>query len=649
MTQDNYGFMRVAAAVPRAHVGDVQANVEEIHRLIVQADDAGCALVVFPECTLSGYTVNDLFHQDALLRAVDKGVAWLCEKMRDLRVVACVGAPVRIGNQLYNCGLVLQGGELLGIVPKTYLPGYSEYYEQRWFAPGTRLQQSEVMYNGAVVPCGVDLLFRSAEDPVRTFAVEMCEDVWAPIPPSGRHALAGATVILNLSASTALVAKSAYRRGLVCQQSGRCIAGYVMASSGPHESTTDVVFSGHALIAENGVLLTDSPRFQREAHMCIADIDVARLAHDRRQTTSFGAAMDAEAPVRRYVPWKYDVTRWQVPVRRPLPRMPFVPHDAAQREERCADIFAIQTAGLARRIEHTRTEKMVIGLSGGLDSTLAALVCVHACELLKIPLSHIDALTMPGFGTSKRTLTNVKTLCKELGITLEEIDIKDMCTQHFSLIGHDPKKHDVVYENVQARVRTQILMDRANQRYGIVVGTGDLSEIALGWSTYNADHISMYNVNCGVPKTLVRYVMSYVADTHVNAATRTVVEDILSTPVSPELLPTDPQGRMTQKTEETIGPYELHDFFLYHMIRCGASPRKMRFLAEQAFEDSYTREEIAQWLRVFIRRFFASQFKRSCVPDGPKVGTVALSPRGDWRMPSDASPAAWLAEVDAEA
>lgn len=646
MSDIKKGYMRVATAVPRVHIANVSANVNAVKELLESTEKAGCDVTVFPECNITGYTVNDLFHQDALLEATREGIADLCEYTREMSGIACVGAPLRIRNQLYNCAVVIQHGKVLGVVPKSYIPGYCEYYEQRWFAPGTRLQQETLALNGERVPCGADLLFKCENNRACTFAVEICEDVWGPVPPSSRHALAGATVILNLSASNELVAKAEYRRALVCQQSGRCVCGYVMASAGPLESTTDVVFSGHALIAENGVVLKESERFRRDAFWHAVDIDVARLEHDRLQTTSFGESIEREREDRRIIYWQRENTQWTLPVMRPLSPTPFVPHDKTQRSIRCEEIFSIQTAGLARRIEHTHSEKMVIGLSGGLDSTLALLVCVHTCELLDISLDTIEAITMPGYGTSNRTLNNVKKLCAALSISCSEISIVEACQKHFEDIDHDPKKHDVVFENAQARERTQILMDRANQTYGIVIGTGDLSEIALGWCTYNADHISMYNVNCGVPKTLVKYLVEFVADTHMNKDTCDVLHDILDTPISPELLPADASGKIAQKTEDTIGPYELHDFFLYHIVRCGAGPRKVCILADQAFEDKYTQKEIKQWLRIYIRRFFASQFKRSCVPDGPKVGTVALSPRGDWRMPSDASAAVWLAQLD---
>ncbi len=646
---DTCGFVRVAAGVPRVRVADPAYNAAEAAALARAADSAGAHVLVFPECSLTGYTANDLFQQRTLLDSALAGLQSLCDETRACNTVLIAGLPLAIDNQLFNCAVVLHCGEVLGIVPKTYIPGYKEYYEQRWFTSGAGLTADLAWINGVMAPCGTDLLFRAEGTPSFTFAVELCEDLWSPVPPSSLQALAGAALLFNLSASNELVAKAAYRAQLVRQQSARCIAGYVFASAGVGESTTDVVFGGHALIAENGVLLAENARFEREPVLLIADVDAARLLHDRRTTTSFSAAAEQHAPSYRVVDLDLEQPHWRTPLQRTIAPHPFVPADPAERGQRCAEVFAIQTAGLAKRLEHCRMRDVVLGVSGGLDSTLALLVCVKTFDLLGYDRRGIHTITMPGFGTTARTRDNVTALCAALGTGLEVIDIRPVCTQAFNDIGHDPGQHDVTYENVQARARTMLLMNRANQLNALQVGTGDLSELALGWCTYGGDHISMYNVNCGVPKTLVSYVIAWVANSHCDERARAVLADVLATPISPELLPPDAQGAIAQKTEEAIGPYELHDFFLYHTVRCGAPPRTVLLLAVQAFAGRYTHDTITQWLRVFYTRFFAHQFKRSCVPDGPKVGSVSLSPRGDWRMSSDASAAAWLAQLDAGA
>jgi NAD+ synthase (glutamine-hydrolysing) len=644
--KESYGFVRVAAAVPEVRVADTAFNAQQTVALVKEAADAGVQVVVFPECNITGYTVNDLFHQEALQQAARNALNTICEETRECETAIVVGLPLALDNQLFNCAAFIKAGRCLGIVPKTYIPGYKEYYEQRWFAPGTHMVSTYLQLNDEEVPCGTNLLFEAEDIPGLIVGIEICEDLWVPSPPSSHLAVAGATLLVNLSASNELIAKSEYRQNLVCHQSGSCVAAYVMSAAGVHESTTDMVFSGHALIAENGALLKSSPRFQREKALIIADVDIGRLTRDRQLNTSFSESIGMTDLDYRVLPFTAQSSRWATPLRREIACQPFVPQNETERDRRSEEIVAIQTAGLAKRIEHCDAGHIVIGLSGGLDSTLALLICVKAFDIMKRDRSHIHGVTLPGFGTSKRTYQNVKTLAEALQIELCEIDISAACLKHFDDIGHNPAVHDVVYENVQARERTQVLMNRANQLGGLLVGTGDLSELALGWCTYNGDHMSMYNVNCGIPKTLVQYLVQWVADTQVSTDTAAVLHDILDTPISPELLPPSAEGEIAQKTEETVGPYELHDFFLYYMVRFGERPVKIRFLAEQAFEGKYSSEEITTWLRYFYQRFFSQQFKRSCMPDGPKVGTVSLSPRGDWRMPSDAVAATWLAELE---
>jgi NAD+ synthase (glutamine-hydrolysing) len=643
-----YGFIRVAAAVPRVRVGDCAHNARQTAALLESAAAAGAQVVVFPECGLTGYTCADLFQQDSLLQAALDALNAVAAATQDVHAIAVVGLPFAIGGQIFNCAAVVSHGSVHGIVPKTLIPNYKEYYEQRWFTSARALAQREVKLGERDIPCGTDMLFYADQVANCVLAVELCEDLWVPTPPSAMHAMAGATVICNPSASNELVAKSEYRRALVVQQSGRCVAGYVMAAAGVGESTTDLVFGGHTLVAENAVMLAEGERFRRDESFVTADIDVQRLTHDRRFMTTFHDGADTTVPQYRRVHIDGPLVGWEPPLQRPLSAHPFVPANPGERDLRCREIFAIQTAGLAKRLEHCRAGKAVIGVSGGLDSTLALLVCVHTFDLLGTSHEGIHAVTMPGYGTSEQTYSNVTRLCRALGLRLDEIDITPACDQHLQDIGHDPGDHSVVFENAQARERTQILFDLANKLGGILVGTGDLSELALGWCTYGGDQISMYNVNCGVPKTLVRYLIQWVADTQEAEDAREVLHAILDTPISPELLPTDAAGAIAQKTEDTIGPYELHDFFLYHLVRCGMTPAKILFLAGQAFEEDYTDAELRHWLRVFLERFFAQQFKRSCMPDGPKVGTVSLSPRGDWRMPSDAEVRVWLDDVQRE-
>ena len=638
------GYLRVATAVPPVQPGAVRTNLDAILKLARSAERQHCDLTVFPELCLTGYTCADLFQQETLLAAAEGALAAFLKATATARGVFLLGLPVRTGNRLFNVAAVCCRGRLLGLVPKRYLPNYREFYEQRWFTSGSGLDEM-ITLAGQEVPLAAHMVFRADSWPLFTFGVEICEDLWAPVPPSSELALTGATLFCNLSASNELVGKAAYRRQLVLQQSARCLAGYVYCSAGPGESTTDTVYGGHCLIAENGMLLAESRRFERGAQLTVADLDLGFLDHDRRQNMTFSQAVKERQAAPKPVLMPEFPTRndsHPAPLLRPLNPQPFVPANTAERNERCEEIFAIQSTGLATRLQHSRTDRVVIGLSGGLDSTLALLVTVEAFTRLGLPRANIHALTMPGFGTSTRTLRNVKALCRQLGVALATVDIKAACRQHLADLGHDGSTGDVVYENTQARERTQILMDKANMLKALVVGTGDLSELALGWCTYNGDHISMYGVNAGVPKTLVQYLVLWVAEHRAEAAAKATLRDILATPISPELLPLDAAGEISQKTECVIGPYELHDFFLFELVRRGSPPAKIRRLAEQAFAGRYPPAEICRWFTLFITRFFSQQFKRSCLPDGPKVGTLSLSPRGDWRMPSDASPEPWL-------
>lgn len=631
-----YGFYRVAAAVPKVRVANVDFNVEHIVDLWKIASEQNAAVVLFPELSVSSYSCGDLFYQQALHRAVEKGLASLLEVSKACRTVAIVGAPVWHRGRLYNCALVLQEGEIAGVVPKSFVPEHKEYYEKRWFVSGAGIMNETVALLGQEVPFGVDLLFEHREG--FSFGIEVCEDLWTVVPPSSYQALAGATILFNLSASDEIVGKSEYRTSLVTTQSARCMAGYVYASCGMGESTTDVVFGGDAMIAENGLLLERGERFLDESQIIFADVDVERLQTMRLSEGSF-----ADGEIRPY----RRITLSDAPAIEQLNRFvdphPFVPSKRSERTKRCREIFAIQAAALQKRLEHIGSDVCVLGISGGLDSTLALLATYRTFEIMRKDPKKILCVTMPGFGTTGRTLENAERLCAGLGVTLLQIDITDACMEHFKQIGHDPDNHDVVYENVQARERTQILMDLANEHGGIVVGTGDLSESALGWSTYNGDHMSMYAINVGIPKTLIRYLVDWAADEYPDIAQ--ILHDILATPVSPELLPPK-EDEIVQKTEEVVGPYELHDFFLYHMIKSGASPEKIVFLAKSAFKGKYDEKTIRGWLKVFLYRFFRQQFKRSCMPDGPKVGTIALSPRGDWRMPSDAEVEAWIKNLE---
>jgi NAD+ synthase (glutamine-hydrolysing) len=629
-----FGFYRVAAAVPEIRVADVDFNTLEIKKLIAEADRQDAALVVFPELCITGYTCADLFHQTRLTDKVYSALAEIADFAKAFDIVTVVGAPLFFRSRLFNCAIVIHNGKILAAVPKSFNPNYREFYEKRWFASGKDVVSEKLEINGDEIPFGTNIIFE--HNSVFSFGIEICEDLWNVIPPSCHHSIAGATVNVNLSASNELVGKSEYRVDLVRQQSARCVSAYVYASSGVKESTTDLVFGGHSIIAENGVILTQNERFLRTSSLITADIDCERIRTSRVSATSFAD----NAPSKDYLYIKIGKINEANSLKRDITAHPFVPSDSALRNERCREIFNIQSAGLAKRIEHTGSEKAVIGVSGGLDSTLALLACMEAMKLLGRKNKHITAITMPGFGTTGRTYKNAVKLSDIASVDFREIDIKAACNDHFKEIGHNPDIHDVTYENVQARERTQILMDIANREKGIVVGTGDLSEIALGWSTYNADHMSMYAVNCGVPKTLIRYMIDWIAD---NSAPemKKVLHDIADTPVSPELLPHNGDGKISQRTEDIIGPYELHDFFLYHTVKYGASPEKILFLANLAFKGKYGKPKIASYMKIFIKRFFSQQFKRSCIPDGPKVGTICLSPRGDWRMPSDASDASF--------
>jgi len=640
-----FGYCRVGSAVPVVNPGGVAENVASMLRCADEAAAAGVDLLVFPELSLTGYTCADLFYQDVLLDAAIKGLADFLTKSVSFETLFVVGMPLQVEGVLLNCAVVCRSGRVCGIVPKTHLPNTREFYEQRWFSSGAELDCESVSLLGGDVPFGTDLIFHFDDLPGCALGIELCEDLWSVIPPSSRMALQGAEIICNLSASNELVGKFAYRHELVKQQSARCIAAYVYSGAGVGESSTDLVFGGDAIICENGRVLGQGERFVREEQVLVRDVDYKLLGFERRQNKVFQQSISCVAPGKKVLcgvassPIKDSDLNESV--MRPVDPHPFVPSDGVQRSERCEEIFAIQSSGLATRLSHTGCKSVVIGLSGGLDSSLALLVAVEAFDRLALDKSGIHVITMPGFGTTERTLGNTRDLAAGLGIQLEEIDIRQACTQHLSDLGHTGKEHDIAFENTQARERTQILMNRANMLSAMVIGTGDLSELALGWCTYNGDHMSMYGVNSGVPKTLVRYLIRWVAEHRVGDVATKALLDVLDTPVSPELLPADADGKIAQKTEDVIGPYELHDFFLYNFIRCGFSSIKIRTLAEIAFKGVYNADVIDRWLKLFMDRFFSQQFKRSCMPDGPKVGSINLSPRGDWRMPSDASSELW--------
>lgn len=631
------GFIKVGAATPRIRVADCDYNREQIWGEIQEAAEQGVKLLVLPELCLTGYTCGDLFLQETLLQSAEEALIWLVNQTRELSVYVMLGMPFSVDCKLYNIGAFFGKGKLLGMIPKTHLPNYSEFYEARHFTRGNQRVRM-ITVNGQQVPFGTRLLFRCREMPEFTIGCEICEDLWVSQPPSSEHASAGATVICNPSASVEVTAKEDYRRQLVRMQAVRTVSAYIYADAGEGESTTDVVFSGHNMISENGTMLAESRRFTNA--MAVTEIDVKRLSEERRRMNTFESGMRED-----YMVVEFDMPIENTRLTRTFARTPFIPSDTARRTERCEEIVTLQAMGLKKRLLHTNCHNAVIGLSGGLDSTLALLVTVRAFDQAGLERNGILGITMPGYGTTDRTYQNALNMGRALGITLREISIVQSVDQHFADIRHDKTKQDITYENSQARERTQILMDIANQVSGMVIGTGDLSELALGWATYNGDHMSMYGVNASIPKTLVRHLVRYVADTCGEGDLSVVLYDVLDTPVSPELLPPE-HGQIVQKTEDVVGPYELHDFFLYYMMRFGFSPAKIFRLAKQAFDGDYEERVILKWLKVFYRRFFSQQFKRSCVPDGPKVGTVALSPRGDWRMPSDAAADVWLRELE---
>ncbi|MDO5134902.1 MAG: NAD(+) synthase [Eubacteriales bacterium] len=630
------GFVKVAAATPHITVADCRANGEEILRLIREMEAESAKIMVFPELCITGYTCQDLFLQRQLLDSAMETLRMLADRTREVDALIFVGLPLRHCGKLYNTAAVLNHGRILGFVPKTHLPNYNEFYEKRHFSSGSDCQEA-VRLDGEEVPFGTELIFYSEELPELTVAAEICEDLWVPLPPSVFHAQAGAHILVNLSASDEMVGKDAYRRDLVKGQSARLVCGYVYATAGEGESSQDLVFGGQNLICENGLLLREGARFRNS--VIYGEIDVHRLADERRRISTYPSW---ENSCYEWVP--FQVRLEETVLTRTFPAYPFVPSGQEERDMRCQEILDIQAAGLKKRMEHVRSQRAVVGLSGGLDSTLALLVMARAFDRMGAPRERIHCVTMPCFGTTDRTYQNACKLCRCIGGELTEINIRDAVNIHFRDIGHDPQIQDVTYENCQARERTQVLMDVANQEGAILVGTGDLSELALGWATYNGDHMSMYGVNASVPKTLVRHLVRYYADTCGDESLRAVLLDILDTPVSPELLPPK-DGVIAQKTEDLVGPYELHDFYLYHMLRAGFPPKKLYRAALSTFGGTYDKETILKWLKVFYRRFFAQQFKRSCLPDGPKVGSVALSPRGDLRMPSDASVGIWLSEL----
>ena len=639
----NYGFVKVAAAVPRGKIADCKYNAGQLESLIAIADGKGVQIITFPEMCITAYTCGDLFGQQLLLEEAEMGLMQILNNTRQLDIISILGMPIAVNSTVINAAVVIQKGKILGVVPKTYLPNYKEFYEQRWFTSALQVAEDNVRLCGQIVPMGTNLLFETSDT---TFGIEICEDLWSTIPPSSTLALQGAEILFNLSADNEGIGKHSYLRSLISQQSARCIAGYVFSSCGFGESTTDVVFAGNGLIYENGSELAHNKRFSLEEQLVISEIDVERLRAERRINTTFAASKGTvpsdKKPLRITTEF---VNSKELNLTRTFDMHPFVPQGETL-NERCEEVFSIQVAGLAQRLVHTGAKTAVIGISGGLDSTLALLVCVRTFDKLELPRKNIIGVTMPGFGTTDRTYHNALSLMKSLGITIREISIKEACIQHFKDINHDINIHDVTYENSQARERTQILMDIANQTWGMVIGTGDLSELALGWATYNGDHMSMYGVNGSVPKTLVKYLVKWVAENDIDEESRITLLDIVETPISPELIPADENGEIQQKTEDLVGPYELHDFFLYYFMRFGFRPSKIYYLANIAFKDIYDEETIKKWLSTFFRRFFNQQFKRSCLPDGPKVGSISISPRGDWRMPSDASSATWLKEIE---
>lgn len=639
-----FGFVKVAAAIPAVKVADCKFNAQHTETQIMIADGKGVQIIVFPELNLTGYSCGDLFSHQLLIEQAEMSLMQIMNNTRQLDIISIVGLPVMVNSTLANCAVAFQKGKILGVVPKTYLPNYKEFYEQRWFTSSFAYSDvTSIRLCGQIVPFGRDILF---DTPDVCFGIEICEDVWAPVPPSSEQVLKGAEIIFNMSADTENISKHQYLRSLLSQQSARTLAGYVFSSCGFGESTTDVVFAGNGLIYENGTLLAESERFSFDEQIVVSEIDVERLRSERLVNTTFSASVrNFSGNPARHISTDFVCSR-ELSLTRYIDPHPFVPAGGKLLDERCEEIFSIQVAGLAKRLVHTNCKTVVVGISGGLDSTLALLVCVKTFDKLGLSRKGIIGITMPGFGTTDRTYNNALSLMSSLQVTTKEISIKDACIQHFKDIEHDMSIHDVTYENGQARERTQILMDYANKIGGLVIGTGDLSELALGWATYNGDHMSMYGVNGSIPKTLVKYLVNWVALTGVDTTSRNTLLDIIDTPISPELIPADENGNIKQKTEDLVGPYELHDFFLYYFLRFGFRPAKIFYLAEIAFRGVYDSTTIKKWLTNFCRRFFNQQFKRSCLPDGPKVGSVSLSPRGDWRMPSDACSTLWLKECE---
>lgn len=634
-----YGFVKVAGATPKIRVADCEFNANQIIAQINEAEKNGASLVVFSELCVTGYTCSDLFLQSALLNAAKDAVKKIVFETAELDIISIVGTPIALRQSLFNCAVVIYKSKILGIVPKINIPNYSEFYEARHFTSGKDFDEGLFEFNGFDnVYFGSNLIFACRQMPDFSFAVEICEDLWTPESPSVELALSGANIICNLSCSDDVIGKAQYRRNLVKMQSGKLICGYIYSDSGFGESTTDMVFSGQNIISENASILAESKRFT--TGIIYADVDVAKLSSERRRTNTFPHKKDNCVI-------EFDMNLKRTRLSRTFPQMPFVPADKTDLANRCEEIITMQATGLATRLAHTGIKNVVLGLSGGLDSTLALIVCVHAFDMLFLDRKNIHTVTMPCFGTTKRTKSNAQLLAEAYGVSFEDIDITLAVRQHFSDINHNESITDITYENSQARERTQILMDLSNKYSGLVIGTGDLSELALGWATYNGDHMSMYAVNVSIPKTLVRYLTAYEAEKS-EGILKNVLLDVLDTPVSPELLPPDNNGEIAQKTEDVVGPYELHDFFLYYLVRFGFSPSKIYYLAKQSFEGKYDNPTIKKWLTVFIKRFFSQQFKRSCLPDGPKVGSVTLSPRGDWRMPSDASVNLWLKDLEYE-
>lgn len=637
-----YGFVRVGAVTPELKVADTEFNSKEIIRQIEIAESNEIQILCFPELSITGYSCADLFYQDVLIENSIRVLKDILETTKKVNIIVIVGMPLRIENKLFNVAIVMQNGTILGVVPKTYIPNYEEFYEERWFTSGKDILQEKIKLLDNEVPFGTDLLFKDKENEDICFAIEICEDLWVVNPPSSNYALSGANIIFNLSASNNVLGKSEYRRDLVKIQSAKTISAYIYTSAGVNESTTDMVFSGQSMIYENGKLLREGKEFTFESNIIFTDIDTKRLINDRQRNISYMHSKDKSKPYRNI---EIKIADNIKSLSREYSKTPFVPTDDKKKIKTCNEILNIQSYALARRLKSIPSQKVVIGISGGLDSCLAFLVAIKAYEILGLDKKGIIAITMPGFGTSNTTLKNAKELIEEYETTFKEIDIKPACEIHFEDIEQPKEKYDITYENAQARERTQILMDIANKEGGIVLGTGDLSELALGWCTYNGDHMSMYGINSGIPKTLIKYLIKYIADTSSNEYIRNTLYNILETPISPELLPSN-DSEITQLTEKEVGPYLLNDFFLYHFFRYGATPEKILFITKETFKDEYSEEEIKEKLKQFIKRFFTQQFKRNCVPDGPKVGTVSLSPRGDLRMPSDATYNLWIRNLD---